>query len=339
MKENTVRPMRFSLVRFSPLWLGLFLVVLVGSLSWWLAQFVPSLGNVTVAILLGVLVGNLPVNHEPAMVGGKFAEKELLPISVALLGVELQLSQLIELGGLAIVIVVASIATSVLVSVKVGQWMGFSRSFSLLIGAGNGICGSSAVASTSIAIKANESETGISIGVVNLLGTVGIFLMPAIIGWLSLNTLEGGLLIGGTLQAFGQVLAAGFTVSPEAGQIATIVKMGRVLMLGVVVILIGTWVQSQNRANGGTAEAVRIPRFIVGFFIMSVLASLGVFSQETLAMIVTAGKYLLVLAMAGIGMRIHLRTLFSTGLQAMVFGSLVWAIQIVVTLVVIAVLL
>ncbi len=334
--------MKLSLMRPSPLGLGLVLVVLVGSASWWLAQFVPSLGNVTVAILLGVLVGNLPaINHEAVITGGKFAEKELLPISVALLGVELQLAQLVELGGLAVLVVMVSILTSIVVSVKIGAWLGFSRTFSLLIGAGNGICGSSAVASTSLAIKAEEAETGISIGVVNLLGTIGIFLMPAAVGWLSLNALESGLWIGGTLQAFGQVLAAGFAVSPEAAQVAAVVKMGRVLMLGVVVVWLGAWVRAQNNANGSGTSGIRVgvPRFIVGFFVMSLLASFEVLPRDVLAFITTSGKYLLVLAMAGIGMRIHLRMLLSTGLKALIFGGLVWLVQLVVTWGVISILL
>ncbi len=330
--------MQVSSVRFNQLWMGLIIVFGVGALSWWLARYLPSLGNVTLAILLGVLVGNLLVSTPATDRGGQFAEKQLLPVAIVLLGVELQLDSLIALGPLAAVIILISISTSVFVSLKLGEWMGFSRQFSLLIGAGNGICGSSAVAATSMSIKADEADTGISIGVVNLLGTLGIFIMPLLIRSLSLNDVGGGLLVGGSLQAFGQVLAAGFSVNNDVGQIATVVKMGRVLMLGPMVIWIGMWMQAQNVAQGGEASAVHIPRFILGFFLMSIFASLNLLPASVVSLITTAGKFLLVVAMAGIGMRIQLRTLFRSGLWALLFGAAVWLVQIMVLLVVIVVL-
>ncbi len=319
-------------------WAGLLLVFGLGVISWWLAQFVPSLGNVTLAIILGVIAGNLIFRPSITQVAGRFAEKQVLPLSIVLLGVELQLMTLVSLGPLALVIILISILTSLFVAVKLGAWLGFSRSFSLLIGAGNGICGSSAVAATSISIKADESETGISIGVVNLLGTIGIFFVPLIVHWVNLDNLGSGLLIGGTLQAFGQVIASGFSISPEVGQIATVVKMGRVLMLGPMVIAIGFWLQSKQGGRSSTGEGVYVPQFIWGFFLMSILASLNWLPDEVVSVIVTTGKFLLVVAMAGIGLNIHLRTLFRSGLIALLFGATVWLVQIAVTLVMIVLL-
>lgn len=326
-----------STVKQHTLWLGLLMVFAVGSLSWWLAQFAPRIGSVTIAIILGVLVGNIIFNNEAGATGGLFAEKQLLPIAITLLGVELQLMTLVALGPVAAVIIGISIATSIFVSVRIGKILGYSPSFSILMGAGNGICGSSAVAATSIAIDAEEADTGISISVVNLLGTLGIFLIPFVIRILSLSDLQGGLLVGGTLQAFGQVVAAGFSVNDEVGNIATVVKMGRVLMLGPVVVLIGTWMQSKiNLAKGEKSKArVKIPRFILGFFVMSIIASLNILPANILLIITTLGKYLLVVAMAGIGMRIHLKTLFRSGFGALLFGGLISLIQIIITLIVI----
>ncbi len=323
----------FSMPSPALLW-GFLLVFVVGCLGWWLAQYIPSLGNVTLAILIGVLVGNALSSWKSIEVGAKFAEKEILPISIGLLGVELLLGSLLSLGPLAIAVIAVSITTAMLVSMRVGKWLGFSQSFSLMMGAGNAICGSSAVASTSLALKANESDTGIAIGVVNLLGTIGIFALPSLIGFLAMSHLEGGLLIGGTLQAFGQALAAGFSVSPESGQVATVVKMGRVLMLGPVVILLSLWMQS-NAMPPLEDVQVRTPRFIFGFFAMSIIASLHVLPQEVITSIAMLGKFLLVVAMAGIGMRIQFRTLFRSGLKALLFGLIVSAIQVTVTVIVV----
>lgn len=319
------------------LFIGLIVVFVVGSLSWWLAQFAPRIGSVTIAIILGVLVGNVIFNNEAGSAGGLFAEKQLLPVAITLLGVELQLMTLVALGPVAAIIITVSIASSLFLSVQIGKLLGFSPRFSILIGAGNGICGSSAVAATSIAIEAEEADTGISISVVNLLGTIGIFLLPSIINLLSLSDLQGGLLIGGTLQAFGQVVAAGFSVNDDVGNIATVVKMGRVLMLGPVVVMLGSWVQSQlsSTSEEKSKARVRIPRFILGFFLMSIIASLNLLPAMILQTIITIGKYLLVVAMAGIGMRIQLSNLFRSGLNALLFGGLISVLQIIITLIVI----
>ncbi|MGJ3239045.1 MAG: YeiH family protein [Anaerolineae bacterium] len=322
-----------SLKQRVTLFLGIVIVSLIGLVSWWLEPLAPRLGGVTIAIVLGVVIGNLFFNNNTGAAGAIFAEKQLLPLAIVLLGVELQLATLVELGPVAALIIVLSIMTAIIVSVQIGQWLGFSRSFSVLMGAGNGICGSSAVAATSIAIEAEEADTGISISVVNLLGTVGIFLLPAVIRLLSLDNLQGGLLIGGTLQAFGHVVAAGFSVGDDVGNIATVVKMGRVLMLGPVVILLGAWMQSHRPVDEKSKARVRIPRFIFGFFLMSLLASSNLLPPEWINVFKTAGKILLVIAMAGIGMRIQLRTLFRSGLSAVLFGGLVTVVQITITLI------
>ncbi len=210
-----------------------------------------------------------------------------------------------------------------------GKLLGYSSSFSLLMGAGNGICGSSAVAATSSAIGAEESDTGIAISVVNLLGTFGIFVLPAMVALLRLGEAEGGLLIGGTLQAVGQVVAAGFSINDTVGGVATVVKMGRVLMLGPVVILLTTLVSRRNGDNSG-GSPIKVPLFIIGFFVLSLLASLNVLPAVDL--IKTSGKFLLVLAMAGIGMRIQLQTLYRSGPGALLFGLAVSSTQVIVTL-------
>ena len=268
------------MIRQPPFWGGLALFIALGVLSWWLGTYLPRIGAVTLAILLGVVAGNALPLPEVCRVGGRFGEKRVLPIAIVLLGVELYLPLLLSLGLAAIVIISASIATALLFSLQLGRWMGFSREFSLLIGAGNGICGSSAVAATSIAIDADEADIGLSISVVNLLGTIGIFTMPLLLRVFQLDVFQGGLMIGGTLQAFGQVVAAGFSVGPEVGNVATVVKMGRVLMLGPVVVLIQSlFARAQPADNNTPVRAVRVPLFIVGFFVMSLIASLGILPE------------------------------------------------------------
>ncbi|MEM6527872.1 MAG: putative sulfate exporter family transporter, partial [Chloroflexota bacterium] len=244
----------------------------------------------------------------------------------------LQLIMLIDLGPLAAGIIVLSVVTSLLVSVYLGKLLGYPLKFSLLIGAGNGICGSSAIAATSSAIEADGDDIGISISVVNLLGTAGIFTLPAIVSLLNLGEIDGGMLIGGTLQAVGQVVAAGFSMNDTVGSVATVVKMGRVLMLAPVVIALASIVRSGNAEDGKSLNPLRVPLFIIGFFVFSLVASLNVLPEPAIGSIRTTGKFLLVLAMAGIGMRIQLQTLFRSGPKALAFGLGVSVVQIAMVL-------
>jgi uncharacterized integral membrane protein (TIGR00698 family) len=312
---------------------GLLLILLVGLFSQWLGTLLPVLGSVTIGIVAGVVIGNaLPARIDLSR-DTRFAEKRILPVAIVLLGVELQLLTLVALGPVAALVIGLSIGTALLVSVQIGRIFGYPHDLSLLMGAGNGICGSSAIAATSIAINADDEHTALSISVVNLLGTAGIFIMPLLVQLVALDQLQSGLLIGGTLQAFGQVVAAGFSVDANVGNIATVVKMGRILMLGPVVILItSVFYQADVSTRRKPVRGIRIPRFIIGFLILSVLASLGIFSDPVLNILAISGKFLLVLAMIGIGMRIQLQTLFQSGLRTLLFGTSVAIIQVIVTL-------
>jgi uncharacterized integral membrane protein (TIGR00698 family) len=325
-----------------PLLPGLIAAVIVGALSLWLAGYAPRIGSVTIAIVLGVLVGNVVLNRTDALSmarmgpGLKYGEKRLLPVAVALLGVELQLAVLVGLGLPALVIIAASVGTSVVFAIGVGERLGFTRRMSILIGAGNGICGSSAVAASGAAIDADEEEMGISISVVNLLGTMGIVLMPLLATVLAFSETRSGLLIGGTLQAVGQVVAAGFSVNDDVGRLATVVKMGRVLLLGPMVVLIALHMRAyMRRVSPGEAMAVDgypVPKFVIGFFALSILASLGIFPPDVVGAVQTVSKFLLAVAMAAIGMQIQFAVLFRSGAKAFGFGALVWAVQTAVVL-------
>lgn len=320
------------LIQMQPFWAGLLLAIAIGIASDRLAILLPRLGTVTLSILLGIIIGNLIPNMTPFQNGVRFAEKRILPAAIVFLGVELQLATLGQLGFPAIIIIAASISTSMLLSLYLGKFFGFSREFSVLMGAGNGICGSSAVAAMSSGIKAKEEDIGISISVVNLLGTIGIFTLPAIVGFLKFSSLDGGLLVGGTLQAVGQVVAAGSIIGDETVRIAIIVKMGRILLLGPLVIFFHSWLVKKQTDTAEASNRIQIPLFIIGFFALSLLASFHVFNDASITLLKETGKFLLVIAMAGVGLRIRLQTLYQHGLKAIAFGGIVATAQIIITI-------
>ena len=316
--------------RFGP---GLLVVLLVALLSQFLAKSViPNIGAVTLAIVIGIVVSNLLVQGPAYTAGYDFAEKKLLPIAIVLLGTELQLQILIGLGLPTAVLILLIVTFTMLSSLLIGKLMGFSESFSLLMGAGNAICGSSAIAAISPLVEGQEEDVGLSISTVNLLGTFGIFLLPVLVGLFQLDDFTGGAVIGGSLQAIGQVVAAGYSINDATGNIALLVKMGRVLMLGPLALIV-SWQKSSASSDGD--YSIKVPPFIIGFLIVGLLASLQVTPRPLVETLRVSGKWLLLLAMAGIGLKLRLKTMLVQGPKALLFGSVIAALQIVVAFLII----
>ncbi|ACL69303.1 YeiH family protein [Halothermothrix orenii] len=305
---------------------GILLAVFVGITGRLVGNFVPNIGGVTIAIILGFLAGNIFRLDSNYAKGIKFVEKKILSLAIMLMGLKLQMDVLAELGISSIVIIIIMVTLTVFVGSLIGRLCGLSNSFSILLGIGNGICGSSAIAAAAPIVSNNEEEIGLSVSVVNLLGTFGIFILPVITGLLKLNETTSGLMIGSTLQATGQVVAAGFSISDLTGEVATIVKMARILMLGPVVLLLSFLF---GKKDNSLDNNVSIPPFIIGFFIFSIIGTLQILPVGVVQSLKYTGKLLLTVAMAGIGLRIRISSLINQGPKALLVGLLIFVVQLV----------
>lgn len=304
----------------------------MGFLAILLAAYVP-VGAVTLAIILGLIVGNSLRINDQFKSGINYSEKYLLSIAIALLGVQLNFSILSELGYATILMIVFTMGVTIFSSLIFAKWFGFDKRCALLLGLGNGICGSSAVAATKDIVGANEEQVGLSIAIVNFLGTLGIFLLPFISHYLlNLSELNAGVLIGNTLQAVGQVLAAGFSVSQATGEAATIVKMVRILLLApVILILIFMFSRVNLKTNEDLKVAYRIPLFVVGFFGFSVIQTFGLLKQEQVELVSTMSHYALIVAMSGIGLKIAFDGIIKNGKKALLIASVIFGFQIIMS--------
>lgn len=309
---------------------GLGLCILIGGIATILAPYIP-IGAVAIAIILGILVNNLLKPGNIYKSGITLSEKHILAIAIALMGVNLNFLILRELSYKTIFLIMAAIAITILSSLIVAKIFKFSEKFALLLGIGSGVCGSSAIAATEQIIGAKEEEVGLSIAIVNFLGTLGIFLLPVIGSTLlKFSDINSGILIGNTLQAVGQVTAAGFSISEVTGQTATIVKMGRILMLTpIILFFIFSNRRSGNTPQNTDAKTRGIPLFILGFILFSLIPTFGLLSVENIKLISAISKYALIVAMAGVGLKITFANILREGKEALRIGVLVFGVQLI----------
>ena len=245
------------------------------------------------------------------------------------MGVNLDFMILKDIGYKSIILVISALLVTISSSIILGKIFKFDKKFALLLGIGNGVCGSSAIAATEQIIGANEEEVGMSIAIVNFMGTIGIFLIPFIAKFiLHFSEINSGLLVGNTLQAVGQVVAAGFSISDSAGQIATIVKMTRILMLLPLVFTLIFVFLDKSKSGNDQVKKPMIPMFIIGFVLFSLLPNFNLIPKEQVKNIAHISHYLLVIAMAGVGLKIKFQSIVRDGKSALTIGGLIFLIQI-----------
>jgi len=172
--------------------------------------------------------------------------------------------------------------------------------------------------------------------VVNLLGTLGIFIIPWLANYfLEMNAFTSGVVIGGTLQSIGQVTAAGFSINNEAGEIALIVKMGRILMLCPIVLFLSIFMYFR----GDVVDKKRrcpIPLFIILFVVVILINNSYVIPEQILLKLKTLTDYLLIAAMTAFGLKINLSMVIQQGAKSLFVGTTVFIFQITFTLLFVA---
>lgn len=311
---------------------GLVLTISLAVIAGYISPFFGKIGVVSIAIIIGCLVSNFVSLHSVFKEGITLSEKQLLSLAIILLGFNLQFSTLLSLGFFPLLMVLLVQSVTIFSGVIIGRVLGLNKKLSMLLGVGNAVCGSSAIAAVSPVIKADQNDVGISIGVVNFLGTLGIFLLPVLaIKIVHFNAFQTSGLIGGSLQAVGQVVASGFSVSDKVGELATIIKMARIVMLGPIIVLISFFVKSID--HNKKVKRQYLPAIVTFFLLCVLLRSLFSAFVPQLGflwpIISKFSKFILTVAMVGIGMKIKFRDLLSQGPKALLVGILVFFVQLI----------
>lgn len=328
---------------------GLIVSVGVAFLSILLSKLFPQIGAASIAIFLGMFVGNLILGQQIFQKGYKFSESNLLAYSIVLLGGTLSIKSLLGLGISGISFIVIQMSITIISAMFIGKKLGFGENFRYLMASGNAVCGSSAIASTAPVINASDKDKGIAITIVNVTGIFLMFILPILSQFLyNQEVLRSSALIGGTLQSIGQVVASGAIVGEEVKDLATIFKIMRVIMLVVVVLLFGYLknrseqeVSSDNVDIKGTNKSktkAKVPWYVFGFFIMCALFSLNVIPESMSLGFKAISNKFEITALAAIGLKVNVVDLVKQGKEVSMYGLGVGTIQVISAIVLISVL-
>ena len=266
------------------------------------------------ALLLGMAM-NFLSEVDRCKAGISFASRTVLRLGVALLGFRLTLGEVAALGWQPVALVVAVVTLTIFASIAAAKAMGFKAEFGLLSGGATAICGASAAMALSAALPAHERKeraTSFTIIGVSTLSTVAMILYPAISNLFGFDDHHAGVFIGATIHDVAQVVGAGYAISPEAGDTATVVKLMRVAMLLPVILAVGIWA----RSHGGHGEGKRpplLPWFVTAFAVVVVINSIVPIPEFVRDAGNTASRWCLIAAIAALGVKTHFQEVIEIG--------------------------
>jgi uncharacterized integral membrane protein (TIGR00698 family) len=265
------------------------------------------------ALLLGIAV-NFLGRIERFDAGISFTSKFVLRLGVALLGLKITLGDVASLGWAPLLLVFAAITLTMLASIAAARWMGFDPRFGVLSGGATAICGASAAMALSVALPNHplkERATLFTVVGVSTLSTIAMLLYPAIARVLGLDNLHAGIFIGATVHDVAQVVGAGYAISPETGDTATVVKLARVAMLLPVILTVGFL--SRPSDVPAHERPPLLPWFATAFaalVIFQTVVPIGAFVRDAGN---AASRFCLVASIAALGMKTRFRDIMDAG--------------------------
>ncbi|MVV48004.1 putative sulfate exporter family transporter [Pseudomonas sp. PB120] len=268
------------------------------------------------ALLLGMAL-NFLSGEGTCKAGIEFTARTVLRIGVALLGMRITLEQIAALGWKPFALVVILVVVTIGVSILAAKALGFQRLFGMLTGGATAICGASAALALAAALPNHpqkERATLFTVIGVSALSTTAMILYPMIAKWLSLSPQVAGIFLGATIHDVAQVVGAGYSMSTETGDTATVVKLMRVAMLLPVIVSAAMITRMQGADPTGKRPPL-LPWFAVGFLALACLNSTGWVAPVVQGTVNELSRWCLVISISALGMKTQLKELAAVGIK------------------------
>ncbi len=318
-KAESKKEINLKIGFFKGVILTLILAILAGSIA--RLPFFSIMGIMIISIILGMSWKALMDVPTDASSGITFSSKILLRVGIILMGLRLNFSQIVEAGFSIILIDMIVIAFTLTLMIYLGKLLSVDKYLSALIAVGTAVCGAAAIVAVAPLIQARKEFTAVSVACIAILGTIGTIIYTLLYPVLGLDSYQYGVLVGATLHELAHVIAAAIPGGDASGEIAILVKLGRVALLIPVAMILGFLFTSKDQTKEKKGfKDLPIPWFIFGFLAMCLINTMGFISSTMTQMFIALSVFLLAMAMAGLGLSINLGDFKKVGFKAVLVG-------------------
>ena len=327
---------------------GIALSALIACLALWIESLLPIhvIGASVIAMFIGMALNYFLRKTNVFASGAKFTSKRILKFAIVLLGLSLNINTIFKVGKMSLVVMAFTLLTCFGGGYFVGKALKLNWKLSNLISAGTGICGGSAIAAIAPTIDADNNDVAYAMSATFLFDMAMILLFPIMGRALGMSDEAFGLWAGTAVNDTSSVVATGYAFSEVAGDFATMVKLTRTLSI-IPTVLIFAFInlnikRKEARLSGADESALKanfsikkiFPWFILGFVAMSVVASVFAIPTQIVTDTKTISKFLMVSALAAIGLNTSFSSMKKSGVRPMIHGFIISALVVVVALVV-----
>lgn len=312
------------------------------------AQFIENIlpvhiiGGSVIALFIGMFLNTIIDTENSLKPGISFTSKRLLKFAIILFGASLNISIVLDVGRLSLYVMIFTLLTCFGGGYFIGKALGLNWKMSNLISAGTGICGGSAIAALAPVIEAEDTDVAYALSATFLFDMLMIIAFPIMGRYLELSDMTYGLWTGTAVNDTSSVVAAGFAYSDAAGDFATMVKLTRTLTIIPVVLTFRMIYTRLELKNSGSSHIEKnfsifsiIPFFILGFLAMVMLNSFGLISHDLSVSLKAISKFLMLAALAAIGLNTKFKDMKKAGINPMIHGFIISILVVIVAIIVI----
>ena len=304
---------------------GILLSFGIAAVSIFLGSLLPLIGSSVLAIVFGIVLNNSMKLPAAFQEGLSYSGKKLLQYSIIFLGFSMSIGRVSETGISSLRISLITILIAFLAAYLAGRFFKMNRVLTILIGFGTAICGGSAIAAASPILEADEEEIALSISTIFFFNILAVFIFPFLGHLLQMSDAFFGTWAGTAINDTSSVVAAGYTYSQSAGDLATIVKLSRALMIVPACLLFAAYRYIKSKQSAQKTNLKQIfPWFIAWFVLASLISSLGFLPAAVIPYTKFISQWLMAMALAAIGAKVSFKQFKQAGAAPLLTGAFAW---------------
>lgn len=319
---------------------GILISAVVAVMAMLLSSLIPGdiIGATVMALLLGMSLNPLIKKYDVFHRGITFTGKMILRLGIILMGVNMNIAEVLDVGKYSIFVMIFTMASAFGVANLIGKIFGMNWKLTNLLAVSTAICGGSAVAAVGPAIKAKDEDMAYAISATFIFDVITVVIMPWIGIAIGMSAMGYGLWIGTAVNDTSSVVAAGYAFSEFAGNTAVIVKLTRTLFIIPYVLLFSIINERIEARSQGVQGHIPVnlkkifPFFILFFLFVVLLRSVGIIPEVIVPALSTSSKFFMVMALSAIGLKTSFGDIRNIGFKPMILGFITDTIVVFVSI-------